>query len=177
MLLQSNYPPIITAEDYVMSGRYPHQAFSCCISGADRKSVLEAMEMTGCAAFRDKHVNRLSGGERQRVFIAMAIAQNTEYIFLDEPTTYLDINVGFEIMDLVTRLNRYLDKTIVMILHDLNFAFNYSHQVILMDSGKIVTCGRAEDMARNNKVEQVFRVRVKSFNDEGHSYYCFEKEN
>jgi len=177
VLLQSNYPPGITVENYVLSGRYPHVAFLNSFSKQDRDIAWHAMDVTGCQAFWNKNVNQLSGGERQKVFIAMAIAQDTEVILLDEPTTHMDINVSYEIMELVLQLNKDMGKTIIMVLHDLNMAFNYSHKMILMDDGKIIAQNKPEAMAASLELEEVMYVKTRQFSAEGNAYYCFDKKN
>ncbi len=176
LLSQSNYPPGVTAKDYVMSGRYPHMPFGRNFSSKDRNIAQQAMELTGCTALENKSVNQLSGGERQKVFIAMAIAQDTDVIFLDEPTTYLDICVSYEIMELVQKLNRDMGKTIIMVLHDLNLALNYADKVVLMNQGRIIANDTAKVIAECGELARVFQVSVKSFSGSNNTYYFFDKE-
>ena len=175
VLSQNNFPPHITAYNYVMAGRYPYGSIFRGATKQDKDIVMKSMEMTGCKSYADKEINKLSGGEKQRVFIAMALAQDTEIIFLDEPITFLDINISYEIMDLIKRLNSEFSKTIILVLHDLNLAFRYSHNIILMQSGGIVSQGEAETIARGNDVNRVFGIKTKCFID-GNKYFCFDKE-
>lgn len=177
VLLQGNNPPHITVENIVMSGRYPYQSFIRQYSDQDKRVVDNAIEMAGCCAFRNKEADLLSGGERQRVYLAMVLAQDTDVIFLDEPTTYLDINISYEIMDLIASLNRTLNKTIIMVLHDLNLSLNYSHKIVLMGKGKVTAYDTPQNIVKNNYINQTFNVDVKCFKDKDKAYYCFDKNN
>ncbi|MPN54616.1 putative siderophore transport system ATP-binding protein YusV [bioreactor metagenome] len=118
---------------------------------------------------------RLSGGERQRVFLAMVLAQDTDIIFLDEPTTYLDIKVCYEIMDLIASLNGEFGKTMILVLHDLNLALNYSHKIILMEKGRIIANDTPYNIVHSGEIGNVFGIEIKCFSDEGRFYYCFDK--
>lgn len=175
MLSQSNRPPEIEVADLVSFGRYPYRKYGQGLTKEDRRHIEEAMEWVNMTAYRHRLVNHLSGGERQRAYIAMAMAQNTEIIFLDEPTTYLDIHVRFELMELIQKLNRS-GKTIVMVLHDLNLALEYSHYLILMERGKIVTCGTPQELISSGKIDQVFRIQTRIFMEEGKCCYYFAKK-
>ena len=117
LLSQTNRPPEITVEDLVTYGRYPHQRYGQGLSQQDHIIINHALQQVKADSYRHRMVNQLSGGQRQRAYIAMALAQDTDIIFLDEPTTYLDINIRFEIMELVRTLNQ-AGKTIIMVLHD-----------------------------------------------------------
>ena len=173
ILLQSNRPPSMQVYDYVMSGRYPYTPFSGRASAEDIDIVERVMKMTNCHKFADRPINKLSGGERQRVFMAMALAQDTDVIFMDEPTTFLDINVSFEFMELITTLNKTLNKTIVLVLHDLNLALNYSDYVVVMNEGKIVAHDKADDIAKKDYISKVFDVKMKKATVDGDEFYLF----
>ena len=175
VLLQNNAPPHMSVEQAVMFGRYPYQAFAQPLSDEDRRLAGQAMKTTGCEAFRGKAVSRLSGGERQRVFLAMVLAQDTDVIFLDEPTTYLDIHVCYDIMELIVRLNRELGKTIVLVLHDLNLALNYSHSIVLMEKGRIISHDTPQTTACGDGIRKVFGVNLHRVLRGTKTYYCFDK--
>jgi iron complex transport system ATP-binding protein len=174
VLLQYNYPTRITVENYVMAGRYPYQSLLTQVTRKDKSIVDQVMKQMGCDIFRGRGVNTLSGGERQRVYLAMALAQSTDIIFLDEPTTFLNINVSCEIMELIAKLNRDMGKTIIMVLHDLNLALNYSANVLLMQKGTVVAYDSAETIIKNNCLDRVFDVKTRCFSAEGKTYYCFD---
>ena len=117
------------------------------------------MEDTGVSAWADRDLRELSGGERQRVYLAMALAQETEVIFLDEPTTYLDLGRQFEVLELIRTLNAR-GKTIVMVLHDLAQALGYSQRTALMEKGRLVRCASPEALYESGEIDRVFGVRA-----------------
>lgn len=160
--------PAITVQGLVMHGRFPHLGFSRKIRPEDRQMVEQAMEQTGVAQWRHRDLRELSGGERQRVYIAMAVAQDTPIIFLDEPTTYLDLGRQFELMELVQQLNKS-GKTIVMVLHDLAQALQYSHRVALFSKGRLVEVESPDRLFAGGKIEDVFGVKANR--DEWGEYY------
>ena len=124
--------------------------------------------------YAHRYVNRLSGGQRQRAYIAMALAQNTGIIFLDEPTTYLDINIRFEIMELIRSLNQ-AGKTIIMVLHDLNLALEYSDHIILMNNGQIVKEGTPNEIITSGDIDRVFDITTHIFHENDETFYHFAK--
>ncbi|MDQ2623463.1 MAG: ABC transporter ATP-binding protein [Actinomycetota bacterium] len=130
--------PGISVADLVRRGRYPHQAFMQPPSKEDEIAVDHALELTGMQELRDRPVDRLSGGQRQRAWIAMAIAQDTPLLLLDEPTTFLDISHQLEVVDLVQKLNREDGRTVVMVLHDINEAARASDHIVAMHDGRII---------------------------------------
>ncbi len=150
--------PAISVETLVAHGRFPHLGLSRQLRSADREAVREAMELTGVSRWARRDLRELSGGERQRVYIAMALAQDTRLIFLDEPTTYLDLRHQFELLDLIASLNRQ-GRTVVMVLHDLGHALRYSHQVVLLDGGRALLSGTPEETYQSGALESVFGVR------------------
>lgn len=177
MLAQSNRPPEIEVGNLVSYGRYPYQKYGQGLTKEDQNHIEQAMNQVNIVSYKHRLVNRLSGGERQRAYIAMALAQDTELIFLDEPTTWLDIHIRFELMELVRGLNEG-GKTIVMVLHDLNLALEYSDYLILMDRGKIVTSGSPEEIIASGALDLVFRIHTRIFEEEGKKYYYFaQREN
>ena len=125
-------PEGITVADLVGRGRYPHQGWFRQWTAADRAAVDDALEATGTLDLAGRLVDELSGGQRQRVWIAMALAQGTDLMLLDEPTTYLDLAHQVEVLDLLVDLNQREGRTIVLVLHDLNHACRYAHHLIAM---------------------------------------------
>ena len=149
-------PEGITVADLVGRGRYPHQPFFGLWSKKDEEAVAEAMEIMNIVELADRHVDELSGGQRQRVWIAMALAQQTDILFLDEPTTYLDITHQIEILDLLTDLNRKYGKTIVMVLHDINLSARYADYLFAMRQGRLVAEGRPSEVITSRLIKEVF---------------------
>ena len=156
--------PSITVESLVAHGRFPYLGLSRKMRAEDKAAVRRAMEDTGVAGWAGRELRELSGGERQRVYIAMALAQDTDIIFLDEPTTYLDLYYQFELLELVCGLNAR-GKTIVLVLHDLSHALRYSHQVVLMQEGRLVMCAAPQTLFESGKIGAVFRVQAKKTED------------
>ncbi|GAA4367819.1 ABC transporter ATP-binding protein [Nocardioides caricicola] len=139
-------PEGLLVRDLVGRGRHPHQRWFSQWSPEDEAIVETALEMTDTAELRDRALDQLSGGQRQRAWIAMTLAQDTDLLLLDEPTTYLDLAHQVEVLDLVSRLNRERGRTVVMVLHDLNLAARYSDVIVVMKDGAIVTEGTPNDV-------------------------------
>lgn len=118
------------------------------------------MEITNTYKHKHKAVANLSGGQKQRVFIAMALAQDTKVLFLDEPTTYLDIRYQLQILKLIRRLNKEFDMTIVMVLHDINQALYYSDEIAAMRDGKIVAKGKPDEIITSELINKVYGVNL-----------------
>ena len=146
----------ITVERLVAFGRTPHRKPMQGKSEEDERLVEWAMEVTGILEYRDREVSRLSGGQRQRVWIAMALAQNTKILFLDEPTTYLDIRYQIEILELVRKLNNEFGITIIMVLHDINQAIYFSHQVIGLKDGLVEFQGSPEEVIDRQSIHSLY---------------------
>lgn len=117
------------------------------------------MESTGVLQYKDRMVSALSGGERQRVWLAMALAQKPEVLFLDEPTTYLDISHQLELMELVREINQRFGMTIVMVLHELNQASRYSDRLVVMKKGKIMACGTPKEVINEEILKEVYHIQ------------------
>jgi ABC-type cobalamin/Fe3+-siderophores transport system ATPase subunit len=149
-------PDGILVADLVARGRSPHQRLFQQWSVADESSVVAALEATETLDLADRPVDELSGGQRQRVWIAMALAQETPLLLLDEPTTFLDIAHQVEVLDLVANLNRAKGRTVVMVLHDLNMASRYAHHLVAMRDGKIVAEGEPHEVMTDAIVSEVF---------------------
>ena len=174
LLSQTNHPPEITVEDLVAYGRYPHQKYGQGLMPQDKQIIDQALRYVKAEDYRHRMVNRLSGGQRQRAYIAMALAQDTDIIFLDEPTTYLDINIRFDIMELIRSLNE-AGKTIIMVLHDLNLALEYSDHIILMDNGMIQTEGTPQQVIKSGEIDRIFNIRTHMFKEGTRTFYHFSK--
>ena len=155
---QNTVPDDITVEEVVAYGRIPHKGYFQGSNKEDEEIVNWAIEKTGLSALRNKAVMSMSGGERQRVFIAMALAQKSKILFLDEPTTYLDIYHQVEILELVKKLNEEEKLTVVMVLHDINQALKYSHNIIVMKNGKIIKSGKAEEVINIKLLNDVYNI-------------------
>lgn len=157
LLPQSRSIPGIPVEQLVLHGRFPYLGLSRRPGREDKEKVAEAMELAGVADMRHRDLRSLSGGERQKAYLAMVIAQDTDLIFLDEPTTYLDIGKQFEILELIRRLNRE-GKTIVMVLHDLAHALTYSHRIAVMEKGCLLAVQQPEELFKSGLLNDVFGV-------------------
>ena len=158
-------PESITVADLVGRGRYPHQGWLRTWTTQDTEAVATALELTDTLEFAERSVDELSGGQRQRVWIAMALAQATDVLLLDEPTTFLDINHQIEVLDLLSDLNRGSGKTIVIVLHDLNMAARYADQIIAMKAGAIIAQGAPQEVVTSEIVEQVFGLEARIIED------------
>jgi iron complex transport system ATP-binding protein len=158
-------PEGLTVEDLVARGRYPHQTWFRQWSAADEETVGRAMRLTGTDALRDRPVDELSGGQRQRAWIAMALAQETELMLLDEPTTFLDLAHQIEVLDLLHELNEREGRTIVIVLHDLNQAARYAATIVAMADGRIVAAGTPKEVVTESMVREVFGVECRVIPD------------
>jgi len=152
-------PPLpegITVVELVARGRHPHQTLARRWSPADDDAVVRAMHATGTVDLAERHVEELSGGQRQRAWIALTLAQETDIILLDEPTTYLDVAHQIDVLDLLRELNRTSGTTVVMVLHDLNLATRYADHVVAMRDGKLVGSGMPAELVDEDFVARVF---------------------
>lgn len=155
---QNTVPSDITVKELVAYGRIPHKKYFQGNTESDDKIIEWAIKRTGLEKLKDKAVMGMSGGERQRAFIAMALAQKSEILFLDEPTTYLDIYHQVEILELVKELNKESKLTVVMVLHDINQAIKYSDNVIVMKSGEVVSSGIANEVINMDLLNSVYKI-------------------
>ncbi len=158
-------PEGLTVADLVSRGRHPHQSWIRQWSSDDESEVANALELTGVGDLADRPVDELSGGQRQRAWISMALAQGTDILLLDEPTTYLDLAHSLEVLDLIDRLHEDLGRTVIMVLHDLNLAIRYSDQIIVMSQGKIVEAGRPQDVISEKLLFDVFGLEARVIED------------
>ena len=158
ILLQSSAAPeALTVRELVSYGRYPHGRW---MSGHpdDARLIQWAMEVTSVADLAERPVNSLSGGQQQRVWIGMTLAQGAEILLLDEPTNHLDMSHQLEIMELLLTLNQREEKTVVMVLHDLNLAARYAEQMIVLRDGAILVQGAPADVMTAETIREAFAV-------------------
>ncbi len=158
-------PEGLTVHDLVKQGRYPHQSWLTRWTEEDTKKTDAAMEATRITPLREQALDTLSGGQRQRAWIAMTLAQDTEVILLDEPTTYLDMTHQIEILDLLFELNEQKNRTIVMVLHDLNLASRYAHNIVAIKDGAVYAQGKPEDIITCDLVRSVFGMECQVSTD------------
>lgn len=151
-------PQELTVFQLIKLGRYPHQNWYNQWTEEDEKHVWEALKLTRLTEFADRAVESLSGGQRQRAWIAMTLAQDTELILLDEPTTYLDLNHQVEILDILYELNRQQNRTIVMVLHDLNLAARYADHMVAVANRQVLAAGTPEQIMTSDIIREVFHM-------------------
>lgn len=154
-------PEDLTVEHLVSYGRLPYSSiFKAGLDAENQQQVERALALTNLTEMRHRSIGTLSGGQRQRAFIAMALAQNTKVLFLDEPTTFLDVRYQVEILRLVERLNREEGITIIMVLHDINQALHYSHEVIGLLNGQIAFHGKPEDVITTKSIQELYGIEL-----------------
>ncbi|QLF94070.1 ABC transporter ATP-binding protein [Pseudomonas sp. ABC1] len=158
-------PHGICVADLVARGRFAHQSLLRQWSREDERAVREAMQQAQVESLAERPVDELSGGQRQRVWLAMALAQETPLMLLDEPTTYLDIAHQLEVLELCRRLNRDSGRTLVMVLHDLNQAARYADHIIAMRDGRVLASGPPRTVLTPQLIERVFAIRCLVIDD------------
>ncbi|MCM3260577.1 ABC transporter ATP-binding protein [Paenibacillus lautus] len=151
-------PEGLTVMQLVKQGRYPYQSWLRQWSREDEEAVTAALESTGLTELADRTVDSLSGGQRQRAWIAMTLAQETPLILLDEPTTYLDLTHQIEVLDLLYDLNAKEQRTIVMVLHDINLACRYADHIVAIRDGSIKAEGKPGDIINSDLMQNVFQL-------------------
>ncbi|MFJ9340515.1 ABC transporter ATP-binding protein [Streptomyces sp. NPDC101733] len=157
-------PEGLTVADLVARGRHPHQSWLRQWSSDDASVVERALAMTGVSDLADRPVDTLSGGQRQRVWISMTLAQGTDLLLLDEPTTYLDLAHAIDVLDLVDDLHES-GRTVVMVLHDLNLAARYSDNLIVMKAGAVLAQGHPRDVVTAELLDEAFGLRAVVIDD------------
>ena len=157
---QNTAPAEMTVEKLVHYGRLPHKNPFSPKDDKDEQMVKWALESTGLYDRRNEMIDTLSGGQQQRVWIAMALAQDTPFLFLDEPTSNLDIYYQYEILELVKQLCDKHGLTIVMVLHDINQAIQYSHHIIAMKQGKVIEKGDPKEIVTDQLIKEVYGVNI-----------------
>lgn len=152
-------PEGLSVEELVWFGRHPHQGRFPIRREEDREAVNWALDQTGMRIFAGRPLDALSGGQRQRAWIAMSLAQQTDILLLDEPTTFLDLSHQLEVLQLAQRLNQEQGKTVVMVLHDLNQAVRYSDEIIAMRAGQVYAQGPAAEVLTHDLLRNVFNLK------------------
>ncbi|MFC4303220.1 ABC transporter ATP-binding protein [Cohnella boryungensis] len=158
-------PEGLTVLQLVKQGRYPYQSWLHQWSKEDERHVRHALETTGLTELAERKVDSLSGGQRQRAWIAMVLAQGTEIVLLDEPTTYLDLTHQIEALDLLYELYEREGRTIVMVLHDINLACRYAHHLVAIRDQKVFVEGPPEQVVTSEMIESVFNMRSNVIRD------------
>ena len=161
-------PEGLRVHDLIARGRTPHQSALRQWSRADAQAVARALDLTGMRALADRPLDALSGGQRQRAWIAMALAQDTEILLLDEPTTYLDLRHQIELLRLIRTLNRDGARTVAMVLHDVNQAARFADRIVAMKNGRIVVQGTAEEVVTPTVMRDVFDLECSVIRDPLH---------
>lgn len=158
-------PSGLKVEELISYGRYPHRKNVGRLAAKDQEVIQWAMDITHTTDFRARDIEQLSGGQRQKVWLAMALAQETSILLLDEPTTYLDMAHQLEVLQIVQALNEEHQCTIVMVLHDINHAARFSHELIAMKDGTIVNQGSPSSILTNEVMRAVFQIDSKIMQD------------
>ncbi|MFB0843936.1 ABC transporter ATP-binding protein [Paenibacillus oleatilyticus] len=153
-------PDGLTVSELVTYGRFPHQKGFGSLTKEDREIVRWSIAMTGMEEFYDRPVDQLSGGQRQRAWIAMALAQGTDILFLDEPTTFLDMAHQLEVLKLLEKLNLEERRTIVMVVHDLNHATRYAHHMVAIKRGTVAAVGSPAEVMTPEMLQNVFGIEA-----------------
>lgn len=158
-------PEGLTVRDLVAQGRYPYQNWLQQWSAKDERIIQQALEITNLLDLAERELDTLSGGQRQRAWIAMALAQDTDILLLDEPTTFLDLAHQIEVLDLLYELHQNQGRTIVMVLHDLNHACRYADYLVAVKDGRIFTAGEPKQVMTEEMVREVFGLECRVVND------------
>ncbi|MCG5214496.1 ABC transporter ATP-binding protein [Streptosporangium sp. KLBMP 9127] len=158
-------PEGLTVADLVARGRHPHQTWYRQWSAGDETAVAEALSMTGLLDLADRPLDELSGGQRQRAWISMALAQGTDLLLLDEPTTFLDLAHQVEVLELIRSLHLDAQRTIVMVLHDLNLAARYADRLVAMRDGRVVAAGEPHEVLTEDLLREIFDLDAKVIQD------------
>lgn len=158
-------PEGLTVADLVSRGRHPHQAWYRQWSSSDQDAVAEALSWTGMFELAERPVDQLSGGQKQRAWISMALAQGTDLLLLDEPTTFLDLAHQIDTLDLIERLHTETGRTVVMVLHDLNLAARYAQRLVAMRDGAIVASGTPTEVLTEQLLSEVFDLDARVMPD------------
>ncbi|UWG48508.1 ABC-type cobalamin/Fe3+-siderophores transport system, ATPase component [Halanaeroarchaeum sp. HSR-CO] len=161
LLSQENTSPgQLEVRDLVYYGRYPHRGFFEGVTETDVKKVERAISLTGIEDLRDRTLDSLSGGQKQLAWITMILAQDTDILLLDEPTTFLDLHHQLKVMDVVARLNETRDVTIVIVLHDINQAARHADYMIALTDGEIYDSGRPAQLLSEELLATVFEIEA-----------------
>ena len=166
-------PDGLTVRELVAFGRFPHQGFLGIATAEDEAKIASALQMTGMESLAEQPLGELSGGQRQLAWIAMALAQDTELLLLDEPTTFLDLAHQIEVLDVLERLHGLQQRTILMVLHDINQAARYAHQMVALVAGRIATSGPPREILTPKILADVFGIEAEVVLDSRtHAPFC-----
>lgn len=157
---ESTSPDSITVEDLVYHGRYPHRGFFESVTDTDKAAVSRAIELAGVDHLREREVGSLSGGQKQLVWIAMVLAQETDVLLLDEPTTFLDLHHQLEVIEIVETLQNENERTVVIVLHDIAQAARYTDRVIALQDGEIQARGPPVETITEDLLDEVFEIEA-----------------
>ncbi|MCB2297365.1 ABC transporter ATP-binding protein [Clostridium tagluense] len=170
-------PSGITVKELVAFGRFPHQKIIGGLKAHDKEIIHWAIQETGLKDFEDKEIENLSGGQRQRAWIAMTLAQETDIIMLDEPTTYLDMSYQLEVLQVLEKLNKQKNITIVMVLHELNNACRFASNIIALKKGKIICQGIPKAAITKENLKEIYGIDGRLQLSENKNYpICIEYE-
>lgn len=158
-------PEGVSVSQLVSRGRFPYREPLKNLSKKDYEAIEEAMTVMNISDLSESFVDELSGGQRQRVWIALALAQESDILFLDEPTTFLDIAFQIEILDLLYEINRKKKKTIVMVLHDINLSVRYADYIFAMSKGKLIAKGNPKEIINAKLIKDVYGLTCKVIED------------
>ena len=172
---QSRIAPDISVRHLVTHGRYPHLKWGQSLRREDREIVQAAIERVKLGALVNRPVSRLSGGERQRAYLAMMLAQQTAVMLLDEPTVYLDLSSQFALMELLRALCRE-GRSVILVLHELSLALEYTDSLLLMERGRLVAAGSPEEVYRSGQIQRVFSIDVRRTSDNKYLFYTEKQE-
>ena len=175
MLPQSRPVPAISVRELASHGRFPHLPMSRKLSAEDRKIVERALREAGAEGLARRSVKELSGGQRQRAYLAMLLAQDTPYVLLDEPTTYLDVSAQFGVMDTLQQMSRS-GKCVAAVLHDLSLALQYCDELIVMEQGRLCASAPPKALVDSGVLDRVFNIRCVPLAFEGKTEYVFHKK-
>lgn len=166
ILRQSNHLNIrLTVRDLVSFGRYPHSHGK--LTEIDEKFIDDSLDYLGLTPLQDRFLDELSGGQKQMAYIAMVIAQDTDYIFLDEPLNNLDMSHSVQIMKVLKRLVNELNKTVMIVIHDINFVSYYADYVIAMKNGRIIQGGETKDIMNSDVLKEIYDMNIDIQNVDG----------
>ena len=163
--------PDMTVWDFVACGRFPH---SYHLNSKDTEIINSVLETTDLSPFKDRFLNTLSGGERQKAYLSLCLAQDTDYILLDEPTTYLDVANNYSFMEILTELKTD-NKCIVSVFHDIATALKYCDELTILKDGNLCFTGTPEESMESDILKDVFGVECVKFTDGKDTYYNFKK--
>ena len=175
-LPQNRNVPSISVERMVLHGRFPYLEYPRRYRGEDYKIAEDSLKRVEMLAIKEKKMTQLSGGERQKIYIAMALAQDTPVILLDEPSSFLDLTYQLEILDLMKELKKE-GKMVITVMHDIDAALQLADHMIVMDKGEVQFAGSPDDVCKENVIEKVFGVTVKEQKDENRNSHYFFKKN